>query len=106
MERKNDYHMVLFTDDAGRVQIDGEHLAVLLESERQLFPSDYEDVRAFSTGHISARVLTDEELRGALRAFELYRSHTSYPPGYEAGLLNAIRRGQPPTTYRAVVLIP
>lgn len=103
MSRKNHFTYMVFVGPDGIAKVTGADLLQSFDDERRTFLMDYVDPRSAFTGRIVAKVPTTRELEGAIKAFEMYREHLSYPEGYEVKLRAALARGQDPSLFRVEV---
>ncbi len=90
MRRKNDFDYVAFLDANGSAEICAETILRAFDEERNAFIMDYVDPRVGFTGEITAKVMDQEDLQDALKAFQFYRKHLVYPGGYAEKLQYAI----------------
>ena len=105
MSRKNDFSYTVFLGPDGTVNVLGIDLLTWFDQEATTFLMDYVDPRVAFTGHVFSRILTTEELAGALKTFQLYSKYMPYPEGYEANLRAALAHGQDPSEYSVEVEI-
>jgi hypothetical protein len=99
MSKKNNFDYLLFAGPGSVAEVGGDTLLSWFDETRELFLMDYVDPRACFTGRITAKVLGRDELKGALKAFQLFNGLSAYPDNYEANLKAALRRGQSPEEY-------
>ena len=80
MLQKNDFDFIVFLDDSGKAEISRDDLLRSFDRDRNLFLMDFCDPRQVFTGQIEAWVATTDEIEGAIKSYELYKKHISYPP--------------------------
>jgi hypothetical protein len=103
MSRKNPFDFVAFTSDDGTAAIRSDELLRTFDREREFFLMDYIDPRVGFTGKVTGKVLSDDEVRAAIKAVAEYRKCYSYPDGYEEGLRQAFKHRQDPTAHRVEI---
>jgi hypothetical protein len=99
MQKKNSFGYVVFLDGNGFTEISGDELLKTFDATRFLFLMDYVDPRNNFTGKITAKVLSNSDLRRAITAFETFRGRVGFPADYEKNLAKAVERGQDPSNY-------
>jgi hypothetical protein len=104
MSKKNNFAYTAFLDEGGVANIPGEQLLKTFDATRFLFLMDYVDPRNNFTGKVTAKVLSNLELRRAMEAFEIFRGKVAFPTDYEENLKAAANWGQNPDDYHVNVV--
>ena len=99
MTQKNPFNYLLFLGPGGFSSVSGEELLRDFREEWSFAIMDYIDPQAGFTGQVTANVVSNAELQGALEAFERFRRHFSFPAGYEKNLRAAVVRRQDPEKF-------
>ena len=90
MNRKNHFSYIGFLDAAAHAEIDRSEYLRWFDAERNYFLMDYIDPRIGFTGMLLVKVMTKDELKAALNAYEMFHSNSWYPDGYAIALQNAL----------------
>jgi hypothetical protein len=88
---KNNYSIIFGpTNNEGVATIDYEELIKQTNSELELGVMDYNKLEDVYDGNIDILVMSVEELKAALGAYEIYKDVAYYPINYSANLESAI----------------
>jgi hypothetical protein len=60
---------------------------------------DFDNPRGGFTGGISTKIMSSEDLDGAIKAFNMFHKYYTYPEGFVNNLKAALARGQNPEDY-------
>jgi hypothetical protein len=90
MRQKNHFHYLAFLDADGRAVLAADTFLKFFDEEREAFIMDYVDPREGFTGEIEAVVMDQVMLERALKTFQSYSKHLTYPGGYAEKLQYAI----------------
>jgi hypothetical protein len=90
MVQKNDFAYLAFLDRDGRAEITKSDYLRLFDEMINYALMDYHNPRGAFNGTVSADVMTQVQVEGAIHAHSLY-SGFPYPEGYRECLINALR---------------
>jgi hypothetical protein len=90
MVEKNDYSFIVFLDAGGRKEVSQAELLREFERTATFSPMDYVNAQGGFTGVIDAKVMSKEEIEGALGTHEMFKKDWKYPPDYFGDLKRAL----------------
>jgi hypothetical protein len=105
MLKKNKYSYMVFLAPNGTAEVPGAELIRHFREEWSFALMDYVDPVTNFTGAIAAKVLSNEDLQGAIKVFESFRKFVRYPDGYEKNLRAAAARGQNPREFKVELTV-
>jgi len=93
MKQKNSFTYIVFSDTNGAAEVRSDVLLTSFDQDRDTFLMDYKDPRAAFDGGITARIMSVDELKDALAAYETFREGLSFPCDYLKHLQFALTLG-------------
>jgi hypothetical protein len=90
MNIKNDYYYTVFLNSNGKAEVLKDELLHEFNRVANFSIMDYVNPEAAFTGAIEARILTDDDLNGAMQAYDKFKAQWQYPTQYLEQVSNAI----------------
>ena len=89
MKSKNGFFLIVFIYDKA-LTLSQEDLLTEFDQVRNVFVMDYADPRVAFDGNIQSDVLTETEIRAAIKAYHQYANVLKFSPGYLQNLEKAL----------------